>query len=620
MWSPQGSHVSEYKKWGNIEGTPIQVSDGNGGKKTIYKPTFGENLTYFFKYQIGFMYLRYFMWNFSGRQNDIQGHGSIIRGNWISGIPFIDEPRLGPQDNLPHSLKENKARNVYFMLPLLLGLLGLYFHYRNHAPDFWATMLLFLMTGLAIVVYLNQYPLQPRERDYAFVGSFYAFAIWIGLGVLAIYKWLIKKKDSAIIAGTVGIITLFAVPINMGAQNWDDHDRSNCYTARDFAENYLQSCAPNAIIFTNGDNDTFPLWYAQEVEGIRTDVRVVNLSLFNTDWYIDQMKRKAYEADAIPNSFIHNQYAQGTRDILPYVELFKDRKYLKDVLDFIRTDDPRAKRDRISFLPTKKLAIPVNLKNCLDNGTVDIKDTAMVPTVIPWDINKNYVLKGDLMIMDMISTNNWKRPIYFAITVGEDNYMNLENYFQIEGMTYRLTPISGGSYQGQPGRVNSKIMYDNLMNKFKWGGINDTTVYLNENNLRMTMNFRNNFSRLATQLMMEGDTVKAKKALDKCLEVMPDKTVPFDMFMYPMIDIYFRLHDTQKAMYIASIIRDRTIDDLNYYARLDMDKKKSLKDPIQRGISILQGLYQLAQQNKQEKFTKDLEPLLMNYYQVFGNL
>ena len=625
MWSPQGSHIREYKKWGNIEGTPIQVSDGKGGMKTLYKPTFGENLTYFFKYQIGFMYLRYFMWNFSGRQNDIQGHGSIIRGNWISGIPFIDEPRLGPQDNLPRSLKDNKGRNVYYMLPLLLGLLGLYFHSRNHSPDFWAVMLLFIMTGLAIVVYLNQYPLQPRERDYAYVGSFYAFAIWIGLGVLAIYKWLVKKKDSAIVAGTVGVVTLFAVPVNMGSQNWDDHDRSNLYTAHDFAENYLQSCAPNSIIFTNGDNDTFPLWYDQEVEGIRTDVRVVNLSLFNTDWYIDQMKRKAYEADAIPNSFTHDQYAQGTRDMLPYVELFKDRKYLKDVLDFIRTDDPRAKvqantGDRISFLPTKKLAIPVNLKNCLANGTVDIKDTAKVPSIIPWDINKNYILKGDLMLMDMISTNDWKRPIYFAITVGSDNYMNLEDYFQLEGMTYRLTPIRSGNTQGQIGRVNSKIMYDNLMNKFKWGGINDTTVYLNENNLRMTMNFRNNFSRLAAQLMAEGDTVKAKKVLDRCLEVMPDKTVPFDMFMYPMIGMYFQLHNPQKAMYIANIIRDRTIEDLNYYDRLDMDKKKSLKDPIQRKISILQGLFQLAQQNKQEKFTKELEPLLMQYYQDFGKL
>ncbi|HIE16368.1 MAG TPA: DUF2723 domain-containing protein, partial [Bacteroidales bacterium] len=314
MWSPQAPHVREYKKWANIEGIPITLPDGSGGTKTVYKPTFGENLAFFFKYQVGFMYLRYFMWNFSGRQNDIQGHGSILRGNWISGIPFIDEPRLGPQDNLPRSLKDNKARNVYYMLPLLLGLIGLFFHSKNHSSDFTVIMLLFLMTGLAIVVYLNQYPLQPRERDYAFVGSFYAFAIWIGLGVLAIYKWLVTKKDSTVIAGAIGVVTLFAVPVNMGVQNWDDHDRSNRYTARDFAENYLQSCAPNSIIFTNGDNDTFPLWYAQEVEGVRTDVRVVNLSLFNTDWYIDQMKRKAYDSQPIPNSFTHDQYVQGTRD------------------------------------------------------------------------------------------------------------------------------------------------------------------------------------------------------------------------------------------------------------------------------------------------------------------
>ncbi len=624
MWSPQASHVREYKKWANIEGTPIQVSDGKGGMKTIYKPTFGENLAYFFKYQIGFMYLRYFMWNFSGRQNDVQGHGSIIRGNWISGIPFIDS-RLGPQDNLPHSLKDSKARNVYFMLPLLLGLIGLYFHSKNHSSDFWVVMLLFIMTGLAIVVYLNQYPLQPRERDYAFVGSFYAFAMWIGLGVLGIYKWLAKKKDSAVIAGAVGIIALFAVPINMGAQNWDDHDRSNRYTARDFAENYLQSCAPNSIIFTNGDNDTFPLWYVQEVEGVRTDVRVVNLSLFNTDWYIDQMKRKAYEADAIPNSFTHDQYAQGTRDMLPYMELFKDRKYLKDVIAFIKSDDPRAKvqsysGERISFLPVKKLAVPVNLKNCLANGTVDIKDTARVPKVIPWNIKKNYILKGDLMLMDMISTNDWKRPIYFAITVGGDNYMNLQNYFQLEGLTYRITPISNPATQGMPGRVNSKIMYDNIMHKFKWGNIGDPSVYLDQTQRNIIMNVRSNFTRLATQLMIEGDTAKTKEVLDKCLQVLPDTALSFDMFMYPMIDLYFRLHDTKTAMYIMETLKNHTVDDLNYYARLDMDQKKSLKNPIQRGVSILQGLYQMAQQNKQEKFTKNLEPLLMNYYQDFGNL
>lgn len=625
MWSPQAPHVREYKKWANIEGIPITLPDGSGGTKTVYKPTFGENLAFFFKYQVGFMYLRYFMWNFSGRQNDIQGHGSILRGNWISGIPFIDEPRLGPQDNLPRSLKDNKARNVYYMLPLLLGLIGLFFHSKNHSSDFTVIMLLFLMTGLAIVVYLNQYPLQPRERDYAFVGSFYAFAIWIGLGVLAIYKWLVTKKDSTVIAGAIGVVTLFAVPVNMGVQNWDDHDRSNRYTARDFAENYLQSCAPNSIIFTNGDNDTFPLWYAQEVEGVRTDVRVVNLSLFNTDWYIDQMKRKAYDSQPIPNSFTHDQYVQGTRDYLPYVELFKDRKFLKDVLDFIKTDDPRAKiqantGEKISFLPVKKLAIPVNLENCLANGTVDIKDTAKVPKVIPWDIKKNYILKGDLMLMDMINTNDWKRPIYFAITVGSNNYMNLEKYFQLEGMTYRLTPIAEQGYQGQPGRVNSEIMYDNIMNKFKWGNINDPNVYLDQTHRNIVMNVRNNFTRLATQLIQEGDTAKTKEVLDKCLQILPDTVFPFDMFMYPMIELYFNLHDTKTAMYISKIIRDRTIDDLNYYNRLNMEQKKSIKDPIQRGISILQGLYQVTQKYKQEKFAKELEPILMNYYQSFANL
>lgn len=626
MWSPQRDHIREYKKWGGIEGIPVKVPDNKGGMKTVYKPTFGENLAYMFKYQIGFMYLRYFMWNFSGRQNDIQGHGGILRGNWLSGIPFIDEARLGPQDDLPRSIKNNKARNVYYMLPLLLGLLGLFFHSKNQNSDFWIVMLLFVMTGLAIVIYLNQYPLQPRERDYAFVGSFYAFAVWIGLGVMAIYKWLSKKKDSVLVASITGLVTLVAVPVNMGAQNWDDHDRSGRYTARDFAIDYLESCAPNGIIFTNGDNDTFPLWYAQEVEGIRTDLRVVNLSLFNTDWYVDQMKRKAYEAEPIPNSFDSDKYAQGNRDYLPYVEAFKDRKNLRDVIDFMKSDDPRAKvqaniGNMISFLPVKKLLIPVNRKNCIANGTVSIKDTAKIPTAIPWDINKNYILKGDLMIMDMISSNEWKRPIYFAITVGSDNFQNLENYFQLEGMAYRVTPIyTKGGMMGDAGRVNSKLMYDNMMNKFKWGGIDNPNVYLDENNKRMTMNFRNNFSRLAAQLMVEGDTVKAKKALDKCLEVMPDKTVPYDAFTYRIADLYFKLHEDEKALEILKILRDRTVEDLNYYIRFDSEQRQMIKDPIQRGISLLQGLYQMAQQNNKEKFSKDLEPILMNYYQAFGQL
>jgi hypothetical protein len=537
MYSSQESHIQAYKEWAGISG------DG--------KPTFAQNLKFFWNYQIIHMYWRYFMWNFSGRQNDIQGHGGITKGNWISGITFIDEARLGPQESLPESAKNNKGYNRFYMLPFLLGVVGMIWHYkRAKQNDFWTVMLLFFFTGLAIVLYLNQYPYQPRERDYAYAASFYAFAIWIGLGTLALIDAISKKLDGRTAAILSTVICLLAAPTLMAKDGWDDHNRSHRYTSRDFAHNYLQSCAPNALIFTNGDNDTFPLWYAQDVEGIRPDIRIVNLSLLNTDWYIDQMKRKAYQSDALPISFTHEQYEQGTRDYVPYAEGRVDAEgyiNLKDVMNFIKSEEPNAKVQTqsgvtLSFFPTKKFMIPVDKKAVIAAGIVKPEDANKIVDTIFWDIDKNYLMKADLMILDMIANNDWTRPIYFAVTVGSENYMNLEPYFQLEGLAYRFVPIKNPRSidpNGQTGRVNNDIMYNNMMNKFLWGNMNKEGIYLDQTNMGMTMNFRNNFARLAESLLESGKKDSALKVLDKMNDEMPDNKVGYNVMMLRPIELYF---------------------------------------------------------------------------------
>ena len=622
MWSSQTNHVKEYKSWAKIKGV------AKIGDNVHKKPTFRENLRFFFVYQIGHMYFRYFMWNFSGRQNDWQGHGSLLRGNWITGIPFIDKVLIGPQDDLPYKLRTNKARNTYFMLPFLLGLIGLFYHYQRHKKDFFVVLLLFFYTGIAIVIYLNQYPLQPRERDYAYVGSFFAFSIWIGIGVLAMYEYLRKFLQNKQFVAIVSItIALLAVPLRMAAENWDDHDRSGRFTARDFAKNYLTSCDKNAIIFTNGDNDTFPLWYVQEVEGFRTDVKIVNLSLFNTDWYIEQMKRKTYEAPPIPNSFKYEQYANDTRDLTPIYPIVNDYVDLKEAIDFVKKEDKRAKLklqsgDHVNFMPTRKFKLKVNKENAKKSGAVSPNmPDSLIPDEIKFSLSdkKNYIIKGELMILDMLAENDWERPIYYAVTVSSDNYLNLQNYFVLEGLTYRISPIkTDDSSPLGYGRVNTDVMYDNMVNKFVWGGINNPDVYLDENNMRMTMNFRANFARLALALMREGKRDKAKKALDKCMEVMPDKTVPYDIFSLQISNIYFQLGEDSTAMQILTVLKQRTEEELEYYAKFSDTQKKNIRNDIRTSMGIYQEILRIANMYKKESIKEGMEEKLMAYYNIFA--
>ena len=606
MYSSQANHKQAYKQWGNVKGKPITV-DQNGERKKLMKPSFGENLTFFFKYQIGHMYMRYFFWNFIGRQNDTQGHGSVNKGNWISGIPGLGmEPNL---ELLPESMKNNKARNVYFFLPLLLGLIGLVFQAKTNSNGFWVVMLLFLFTGLAIVFYLNQYPYQPRERDYAYSGSFYAFAIWIGIGVFGIYRFLSEKAKLPQTIGAVAVtlITLVAVPGVLANQNWDDHDRSDRYTARDFAKNYLSSCAPNSILFTNGDNDTFPLWYVQEVEGYRTDIRVVNLSLLNTDWYIDQVRRAAYESAPVPFTMIRDKYEQGTRDSPFVLEKMNQYTEISKIIDFVANDDERTKLQTsggrsINFVPTKMFQLTVDSATVVNNGVVKPKDAHKIVDKIQWKYKKNYMPKAEMMVLDLLANNNWKRPIYFAITVGSDSYMGLEKYFQIEGLAYRLVPIADDSNDGQTGRIDTDIMYDNIMNKFVWGNISDPNVWLDENNLRMTMNIRNNFSRLANMLLAEGKTDKAKEVINRCLEILPGEVVPHNGFSIGVVDILYKLNEKEEARKIVDQMMDTNEDDLNWYLSLSGSDASSVDRDKQMAMAIIQELYRLTQRYDKEKF------------------
>lgn len=624
--------------------------------KSIYEkltPSMGENITFFFRYQIGWMYWRYFMWNYAGRQNDAQGHGNIEEGNWLSGVDFVDEQRLGNRERLPESQLNNRAYNRFYFLPLLLGVIGLIFQLLKAPKDFTVLALLFLLTGLAIVVYLNQYPLQPRERDYAYSGSFYAFSLWIGLGVYALYyaatRLIMKElgKVALISFGSSAVLFLFelmagddhsfslavfymaavsalamlalvlsrkmlqgdgmkaalagllalSVPAIMAAEGWDDHNRARRRTAVDFAKNYLDSLEQNAILFTNGDNDTFPLWYAQEVENYRTDVRIVNMSLLNTDWYIDQMKRKAYESDPVPFSMEEQKYRQGTRDI---VLLDNERNKNNEFIDLslamsVVLDDSKLQAvgggKKYNFIPTRKFRLPVDSALVMANGTVRPQDSANVVGALEWEIKRSYILKSNLMVLDLLLNNNWERPIYFAVTTGPDTYMGMESYFQLEGLAYRLVPVKHPKNPNPNviGGIAADIMYDNVMNDFQWGNMDDTTgsgVYMDENNRRMTTNFRLQFSNLAEQLMKEGQDSLALKILHKSLEVMPEKNVPYDRVMLPTIEGLFEAGDSIAAGKLAERLFSITEDELQYYSTLEPDFAASLFDEYDLKLTV----------------------------------
>jgi hypothetical protein len=504
----------------------IEIYKDYGKVKRNAKPEFSNNLKFFFDYQLGWMYWRYFMWNFAGRQNDIQGNGSNMYGNWLSGIKFIDNAILGDQDKLPDYLKNNKANNKYYMLPLLLGLLGLGFQFIKHRKDCLVVSLLFILTGIAIVVYLNQTPNQPRERDYAYAGSFYAFSIWVGLGLLAIYKLLSKFSPTTLAAGVATLICL-PVPYIMAKENWNDHDRSNRYIARDVGHNYLISCAPNSILFTYADNDTFPVWYAQEVEEIRTDVKVCCLSYFVSDWYIDQMKMQTYTANPMPLTITRDKYEPSIRETLSHKPTFyrqpEPNNYISvnELLDKI-TDD-RERENGIYFYPQSKYYIDCDKQVLLNNNIITPEDIDKADERMLLNLNRRELYRSDMMLMDMFRTNNWKRPIFYTSLNGI-NSIGMQDYFHNQGAIYQVLPIKTNAYAD----IDVDKMYDNYMNKYRWGNMEDTTIYIDHTitNITKSLGIRNNFGKLAKKLEERGDREKAREVMEKGETVMPISSFP----------------------------------------------------------------------------------------------
>ena len=630
MYSREEGHIEQYKQWAAITGRKVSVTDEDGQSKTIVMPTFFENLTFFWRFQVNQMYFRYFMWNFAGRQNDLQSQGEITNGNWITGINFLDSIRLGDQSKLPQEFRDNKARNKYYMFPFILGIIGIIFMYNRGIQgkkDLWSVFLLFFMTGLAIVIYLNQAPLQPRERDYAYAGSFYAFTIWIGIGVLALYEGLKKYAPDTVSAGIASILALLLVPTIMAAENWDDHDRSNRYTCRDFGANYLNTCAPNGVIFTNGDNDTFPLWYNQEVEGVRTDMRVCNLSYFQTDWYIDQMKSKAYQSEPLPISFNHDQYVQGKRDVVYLMEdpRLKGAVELKKALDFVKDEDPRTKleqADGAAYIPSKKLFLVIDKAAVIRNKAVDPQDYDKIVDTLKIDLSsKRYITKDELMVLDMIANNNWERPIYFAITIGRDKYINLQDYFQLEGLAYRLVPIKTTSDSGlNIGRVNTRLMYPHVMDAFKWGNMNNPKVYIDENNARMMMNIRNTFDRLAETLVAEGQNEKAIKVLDRCNELIPNNVVAYNYFSIMMAETYFKAGQPAKGKDMIDTIMNSYKEKLDYFFKLNKPMRNSVDEEIQRSLYFMREITQLCVRSNQTELGKEVTATFSSYLERYSSL
>ncbi len=615
MWSDrEQSHIQKYQEY--IKGEPIKVND-----KVIVKPTFGDNLNYFISYQVNHMYLRYFMWNFVGRQNDIESQGSITDGNWISGIPFLDKMRLGDQNLLPDAYK-NDATNKFYFLPLILGLIGLFFHVKRNGKDAWVVTLIFLLTGLAIVVYLNQYPYQPRERDYAYAGSFYAFAIWIGLGVMAIAdKTVALIKNKKINAIAVTSVCVLLVPVIMASEGWDDHDRSGKYAARDFAMNYLDHCDQNAVIYTIGDNDTFPLWYAQEVEGFRTDVRVVNYMLSSGYWYVHQMARKIYEADPLPLTINHDQYNLGSNMQVPFI----DRKIqgyieLKEVIDFIASENIATKASygdnrKLNFFPTKRVKLTVDSAACVDNGIVPKELAHLIVKEVEWEISTNTIRKNDLAFLDFMANNNWERAVYFSNpTVVKDVFAATE-YMHLDGVVYKFMPIKaiGADYAGG---ILAESTYDKLLNKSQWGNLNAPGVTVDRESVRNVLITTNNFLRLAKVLIEQQKYEQAANIINLRFNKFPMDKFPPEPNLYLFVEYYYKAGKPDKAVLLSRNLINRFSQEFDYYISFP-NGMNIYKEQISQNLGFMRLLGQWAEKYNQVDFAKEIESL---YQQKLNSL
>lgn len=640
------AHAKEYKSWVSVEGTDVPY-DQCGEIIMVNVPTQWENIKFFFSYQLNFMYWRYFMWNFAGRQNDIQSSGELEHGNWITGIPFIDNILVGNQELLPQELAANKAHNVFYCLPLLLGLIGLFWQaYRGQEgiQQFWVVFFLFFMTGIAIVLYLNQTPGQPRERDYAYAGSFYAFAIWIGMGVAGIIEWLKKYAPGKEVPVAAGVSVLcLLVPVQMASQTWDDHDRSNRYMARDFGQNYLMSLqeSGNPIIYTNGDNDTFPLWYNQDVEGFRTDTRTCNLSYLQTDWYIDQMKRPAYDSPSLPITWDRSEYVEGQNEYIqvrPEIKQQIDALYaqadssdnpeamqnirdqfgenpyeLKNILKYwIRSD-----KEGLRVIPTDSIVVKIDKEAVRRSGmTIPAALGDSIPDYMHISLKgKRALYKSELMMLEMLANANWERPIYMAISVGTENHLGMGNHFMQEGLAHRFTPFDTEKLDS---KIDSEKMYDNLMHKFKFGGMETKGIYLDENTLRMCFTHRRVFAQLITQLVKEGKKEKALAALAYAEKVIPVYNVPYDWQngAFQMAEAYYDLGQTAKADKIMDDLANKSVEYMLWYLSLDDSRLAISGQEFMYHLSLLDAEVRSMEKYKSKlvgNYSKRLEELYNAY-------
>ena len=704
MWSSTPQHIAAYQEW--------------TGYKNDRVPTFSKNLRFMFRYQFSHMYFRYFMWNFVGKQNDFQSHGGPIFGNWISGISFIDNIRL-KNPPLPNTLKNNKARNVYYFLPLLLGILGIIFQFKKDKKYSLVLSLVFIFTGIAIAFYLNQHPYQARERDYSYIGSFYAFSMWIGIGVYGLYMSIAKYYKHKYLIYAILAISFLAVPFQLITKNFNDHNNHNNDFAYYFAYNMLNSCEENAILFTSGDNETFPLWYLQETQNIRTDVKVINLSFLNSDWYIDQITTKRGQSEAIDINISKSQYESGQRELLlvrhnPYafikdiyynnadeinadyktvfdmlIQLFidnglsksnpeqfdefvafykniephganpefrnfctivnsleseeqcnaygitqtqaldlikilrllldKQTQYpipLEQALNFVFSDDTITKIDTrlypypIDYFPSNKLSFIINKEKIISSFNLTANQENYIVDKMQWQVNKESLTKSDLMILEIIRTNMWQRPIYFSSTMTSQNYLGLDKYLFLEGLAYRLIPIETDISEDKLVNVNSLIMYDNLATKFKWGNLINYDSYYDENIRTTLTSLRHHYSRLARGLYFEGKVKKSEEMLDECIKIIPNELVAYNYYTIGIIHGYYRIGKKHKAQEVAEILANNAIKELEYYNKLSQRQQFSIDIYKQVSMKIIEELYILADQYKH----KDFLPEITNIY------
>jgi len=701
MWSSQIKHIEAYKLWSGCSGENI--------------PDMAENIRFFTRYQLGHMYFRYFMWNFAGRQNDIQGHGGPLRGNWISGIGFLDRLRLGNAVDASGTYAGNHARNPYFLLPLLLGIAGLWYHFKHHRNMFWVVATLFFFTGIAIVLYLNQHPYQIRERDYIFLASFYAFAIWMGIGVFALFSWVEKlSRNKLVIVGIIAIAGL-AVPVHMFARNLNDHNKSNNRTAYELAYNYLSSCAPNAILFTRGDNDTYPLWYLQEVKNYRSDVRVINLSYLNFDWYINQCRKKQHKSDPVPMSLNPLSYTAGNREYMhvydhvfgvvdkiyeahkpvfdtamtaifsewvsliessdfpaqhpqEYSDMLKDFMFMAphgknpqfkafrtitenlckpeslkkhninaaqatrllqlidnmlkrqislavpagDAIAFAFSDNSsdRVKHnvtgDLLNYFPGNKLLLDIDKQQLLNTATVSEDNLAWVPDKMIWNLPKSVMTKSDLIVLDIIASNNWKRPIYFSISAGSENYLGLDKYFSLEGMAFRLLPIVNELSEQSMGYIDAELLYRNVRG-FSLDSYGPGNNYCDDNMRSLAANYRNVFSHCARALYFEGKIKESEEVLDKCLALIPNEKVAYEFYTAGIVHGYYRINRKKKARETAQTLAANCIADLNYMLSFDEIYQPALDFDERQCLTVLQYLYRMAREYNHKEYLAEIE-------------